>query len=467
MRRVFILSIAALLAGCVSPPKLGPEPVVRPSTQYETARSFQAEAAPWPEAAWWRAYGDPQLTLLVEEALASSPTMAQAAARLRRAEALVGAAGAATLPSVSADGSLTVSRPSTEAGVPVLPERQGFHDYGKVGLSFAWELDFWGKNRASLAAAKSDAEAARADAAAARLVISTSVAATYADLTRLFADRDVLQETLAVREKSLELVTARVAHGFDSEADLAQAQAGPPAARSELAQADEAIGLTRNRLASLLGSGPDRGMSIDRPSAPALKSFGLPRGLAADLLGHRPDVVAARWRVEAAGKRIKVAHAQFYPNINLLGLLGFEALGVDNLFRGGSDVGAGGPALSLPIFDGGRRRANYRGARADYDAAVALYDETVTQALRDVADVAVSSRQLAREIAGADEALHATERAYQLAQLRYSGGAADYQSVLLVEDRLLARRRVAAALRARAFVLDVSLTRSLGGSVLR
>lgn len=131
----------------------------------------------------------------------------------------------------------------------------------------------------------------------------------------------------------------------------------------------------------------------------------------------------------------------------------------------GAGVGAAGPALSLPIFDGGRRRANYRGARADLDNAVAVYDDVVAQALREVADVVVSERQLALQRSEAEEALTSTERAYRLAQLRYRMGAADYQSVLLVEDRLLARRRILTAVRSRAFVLDVALVRALGGGV--
>jgi NodT family efflux transporter outer membrane factor (OMF) lipoprotein len=392
--------------------------------------------------------------------------MAQAAARLRRAEALVGSATAASLPSVSADGSLTISKPSTADGIPVLPERQGYHDYGRATLGFAWELDFWGKNRAAIAAATSEAEATRADAAAARLLVSVSVAATYADLARLYADRDVLADTLDVREKTLALVRARVVHGFDSDADLAQAEAGPPSARSDLAAADEAIGLTRNRLAALLGAGPDRGQTIVRPGNTSLKPFGLPANLAANLLGRRPDIVAAKWRAEAAAKRIKVARAQFYPNINLLGFVGFDALGIGNLLTAGADVGGAGPAISLPIFDAGRRRATFRGARADYDASVALYDETVTQAMREVADVAVSMRMLKDELKGAEDARLATERAYRLAQLRYKAGAADYQSVLLVEDRLLTRRRVLSALQSRAFILDIALVRSLGGGTL-
>ena len=460
-----LLATSALLSGCVTPPKLGPATTPAPADHYAADRSFAAAPVPWPTDSWWTAYGDPQLNALIAEGLAGVPSTRQAEARLRRADALAQAARAPILPAITADGSITLTNPSTADGIPVLPERQGYHDYGRATLGFSWELDFWGRNRAALAAARSDERAAAADTAGARLIVATALAAAYAELVRLYADRDVFVDTLEIRERTLALVRARVEHGYDSDADLAQAEAGPPAARTDIAATDETIGITRNRIAALLGDGPDRGLAITRPAVLKLASFGLPPSLPTELLGRRPDIVAARWRVEAGSHRVDSAHAQFYPSVNLVAFVGFDALGVGNLLNAGADVGGGGPALSLPIFDGGRRRANYRGARADLDNAVATYDDVVSQALREVADVVVSERQLALQRTQAEEALSATERAYRLAQLRYRMGAADYQSVLLVEDRLLVRRRVVAAFRSRAFVLDVALVRALGGGI--
>ena len=460
-----LLATSALLSGCVTPPELNPPPQPTTASHYMANRSFAVSAVPWPTDNWWTAYGDPQLDALIAEGLSGVPTTRQAEARLRRANAVAEAARAPILPAVNANGSITLTNPSTADGIPVLPERRGYHDYGRATLDFSWELDFWGRNRAALAAARSDERAAAVDAAGARLLVATSLAAAYADLVRLYADRDVFADTLEIRERTLALVRVRVEHGYDSDADLAQAEAGPPSARTDLAATDETIGITRNRIAALLGDGPDRGLAIKRPAVLRLTSFGLPSSLPAELLGRRPDIVAARWRVEAGSHRVESARAQFYPSVNLLAFIGFDALGVSNLLIPGTDVGGGGPALSLPIFDGGRRQANYRGARADLDNAVATYDDVVAQALREVADVVVSARQLSLQRSQAEEALDATERAYRLAQFRYRMGAADYQSVLLVEDRLLARRRILAAFKSRAFVLDVALVRALGGGV--
>jgi NodT family efflux transporter outer membrane factor (OMF) lipoprotein len=212
-----------------------------------------------------------------------------------------------------------------------------------------------------------------------------------------------------------------------------------------------------------MGEGPDRGLAIERPGAAMIQAFGLPPSLAADLIGRRPDLVAARWRAEADAKRIGVAKAQFYPDINLVADIGFEALHLHNFFKVGSDIGSVGPAVTLPIFEGGRLRANLRGADADYAEAVATYDATLTQALQDVADAATSERALSERLAQSQAALAADEDAYRIAKLRYDGGLADYQSVLLAEDAVLVNRRVVVDLRARAFTLDIELVKALGG----
>jgi NodT family efflux transporter outer membrane factor (OMF) lipoprotein len=226
---------------------------------------------------------------------------------------------------------------------------------------------------------------------------------------------------------------------------------------------DEAIQLDRNRLAALLGAGPDRGMAIARPAAPRLKAFGLPASLSLDLLGRRADIAAARARAEAAARRIDVAEAAFYPNVNLVAFLGFQALGLANLARNGSDIGALGPAVTLPLFTGARLQGQFRQAEADYQSAVADYDRTVTEALQQVADVAASQKALGERLAATRQAVADSEEAYRIARRRYEGGLSNYLSVLSAEDRLLANRRDLTDLEARAFSLDVALVRALGG----
>ena len=460
---VSILLAALLTSACATLPDAAPSRVAKAPEAYATTQSLPASNAAWPADTWWTAYGDTQLNALVDEALNGSPTLAQAQARLRRAQALASQAKAAQLPSVSATGGVERAKQSYNNGIPADFVPQGYNDYGRLSLNFDWELDFWGKNRAAVAAATSEAKAAQADAAQARLMLATSVAASYADLARLYAERDVAERSVALRTETLNLVSDRVTNGLDTRGELRQAEAGPPNARAELAALDEQIAQTRNGLAALLGAGPDRGLGIARPSVAGLKPFGLPANLAADLIGRRPDVVAAKWRAEAASKRIGQAKAAFYPNVNLAAAIGVQSLHLDKLFDSGSDVGSVGPAVSLPIFEGGRLKANLRVAEADRDSAVAAYDSAVTQALRDVADVAASERALDTRLSESRAALAASEDGFRIAKLRYKGGLSTYQNVLIAEAAVLTQRRIVADLESRALTLDVALVRALGG----
>jgi len=425
--------------------------------------SFSARTSDWPAAEWWTVYKDPQLNSLIAEALKMSPTLAQAQARVRAANALERASRASLLPTLTANASVTEAKQSYNAGFPKAFVPQGYQDYGQATLDFNYEFDFWGKNRAAIAAASSDARAAQAEAAQAQLALSCAIADVYADLARLYAERDITSKALKVRQQTADLVIRRVKAGLDTQGEQRQAEAGVPAARAQLAALDENVALTRNRLAALLGAGPDRGLTIEPPAAPALAAIGLPENLSADLLGRRPDILAARWRAEAAAKRIKQSEAAFYPNVNLAAYVGSNVLNLENLTRSGSDIGSVGPAMSLPIFQGGRLRANVLYADAERDGAIAAYNGTVVDALQQVADAVTSARALDARLAESKSALEAYEDAYDVARRRYEGGLANYQSVLLAEDSVLAQRLTVADLKSRAFSLDVALVRALGG----
>jgi NodT family efflux transporter outer membrane factor (OMF) lipoprotein len=463
MRRSFVaaLSLASLLlASACAAPDLGPKPVLKVASP---ASRLASPVADWPAEDWWADYSDPQLANLIETGLRMAPSIALAEARLRRASALTGQASAAASPSLSANAGMAESKPSYNTGLPTPAALHGLNDTGRATLDFSYEFDLWGKTRASIAAATSEDAAARADTAAARLIVSTSIAAAYADLARLFADRDVLGATLAIREQTLDLVRRRAERGYDSETELRQAEVGPPLARADLEATDEQIALTRLRLAALMGQGPEAAAAIARPNVASLHGPGAPANLPSALVARRPDLVAARWRAEAASERIDVAHAAFYPNVNLVGLIGAQSLGIANLADAGSGLGSVGAVVNLPIFDGGRRKAGYRVARADYDAAVAAYDGVLNQALEEVADAVTSQRALERRLAESRLAQDAATSAWRLAQRRYTAGAADFTTVLVAEDRMLSTQRAVSALEARRFILDLALVRALGG----
>ena len=465
LHRAVLLAGCAALAGCATMPDLGARPALRdPATLGAVPASAEA-AAPgaWPGDGWWKDYGDPQLAALIEEALAGSPTLAAADARARKAAAYAQSAGAGLLPSLTANGQVNEVKQSYNNGFPAQFVPKGLNDTGRVSLDLAYELDFFGRNRAALRAATSEREAAAIEARAARLALATSVAAAYADLARLAAQREVDLAAVKQREEVAALVTRRVASGLDTRGEQRQADAGVPLARADLAATDEAIALTRNRLAALLGAGPERGAAIALPAPRILPAAPLPANLALDLIGRRADIVAARLRAEAAAASIAVARAGFYPNVNLLAFAGFQSFGLGNLTAKGSDIAQAGAAISLPIFSGGRIEGQYRSARADYDEAVAQYDAVLVRALNEVADAAASQRALGARQAEAHAALAASEEAYSIARRRYEGGLSPYLSVLTAQDALLRNRQLVAALDARALTLNVELIRALGG----
>src|SRR5262245_66227771 len=270
LAQVLLLSTALLTSACASVPDLGPAPQGKSVEIYTAEEAFGAPAADWPTTTWWTAYGDPQLDRLVAEALAGAPSLAQAEARLRRAEAVAQQAGASRLPQVSADASAAAVKQSYNNGIPQAFVPQGWQDTGRAALNFSYELDFWGRNRALVAAATSEAEAARADVAQARLALSTSVAAAYADLVQLYAESISTEDAVEVRTRTVELLSMRLAQGLENQGAVRQAEAGRAAEEAKLAAIAESIALTKTAIAALLGAGPDRGRKIGQPAGPTL-----------------------------------------------------------------------------------------------------------------------------------------------------------------------------------------------------
>jgi NodT family efflux transporter outer membrane factor (OMF) lipoprotein len=452
-----------LSSACASVPDLGVKPEPRAASAFAASASLSGFQSEWPSEGWWANYADAQLSALIDEAIAGSPDLAAAAARMRTAEGYAQRAGAALKPTIDAFAQPELAKQSQNQSMPAAAIPNGWNDSGSMGLSFSLDLDLWGKNRAALRAANADADAAGFELAEARLALTTGIASTYADLAALYAQSDSLVAVLAIREKTAELVARRVDIGLDTRAELKQATARASQARADIEATEEAIALTKNALAALVGAGPDRALTIGRPVAKALRSQRLPANASIDLVGRRPDIAAARARVAAAPDRIKEARAAFYPNINLTALIGLQAFGLGNLLSGGSTFGSVSPAVSLPLFHGGALQGQYRGRRGQYDEAVALYDAQVIEALRETADAVTSQKRLVVRLAESRSALADFQEAHALALRRYEHGLATYLDVLSAEEGVVSARLAVAELESRAFTLDVQLIRALGG----
>lgn len=457
-------AMTLLLGACASTDGLKPSGHMTDADTLHAERSLAGaplSAAAWPRADWWRQLGDPRLDALVREALQDNPDLALAAARARKAEAQAGLARADRLPAINASGSVSGAHmPGT-----LIPAPLGGH-FGWVKYAYAnfkWDLDLWGGKRAAWEAAVDQVHAAAVDEHAARLAVSTNVARAYARLGYAFRQRDIAGDELSRAADAHKLTAQRVAAGIDSQFQLKRGDAEVAQAKRALAAAKHEVEAARIALSVLLGKGPDRGLDIDQPEPLAPAELALPPELSAGLLGRRPDLVAARWRVEAAGRNIKSAKAAFLPDISLGAMAGFAAGGSDTLFQLPARFFQVAPAISLPIFNGGKLRANLAGRDADYDLAVADYNKTLIGALNQVADEVKTLTSLQAQSQAQEQARDAAEQAWELSEQRYKAGVGSYLEALDVRQQLLEAEQAAAALHARQVDQSIQLIQALGG----
>ena len=464
-RALVALMVAAIVSACATTGGLKPQSTIQKPDNLAVGGSLaKATVSPdaWPESKWWTQFGDPQLNELIEEGLAGSPTLQIAEARTRAALAQAHVAQSALYPEVDAKADTTRQRFSLNGELP--PPYAGTWDqFSELQATLNWEIDFWGKNRAAYGQALGEARAAALDTSAARLALSANIAHAYVQLERAYLQLDVAHATLAQREQIYKLTQDRSEAGVDSRLELRQAESALPAAREQIAQLQETIELSRNQLAALLGKGPDRGQAIERPAANALTTLIIPSRIPSELLGRRPDVLAQRWRVEAAAHGIDNAKAQFYPDVNLIALVGFQTLGGVSLITAANRDPGVGAAVTLPLFDAGRRRGNLAARDSDYDVAVDQYNQSIADALRDVVDQLTSFKSVDEQKLQQREGLATAQDAYDLATLRYREGVGNYLQVLTTETQLLSQRSLDADLRARSLDIQIDLARALGG----
>ncbi|WP_049621370.1 efflux transporter outer membrane subunit [Frateuria defendens] len=458
--------LALALAGCVSSGGLHPDGQPLDPASLEAGRSlaaFTPSPAAWPQQDWWSGLGDARLAALIDEALANNPDLAAADARARQAQAEAGVADAARGPTLDAGASVAGARIPTT----VMPASAGGGHFALAKYAygnFSWDLDLWGGKRAAWEAALGQARAAEIERRAARIEVSANVARAYVQLGYAYAQQDVAKAELERAGHARTLTRQRVAAGIDSQVQLKQGDEEVASAEQQAAVAARAIDAARSSLAVLLGRGPDRGQAIARPQVLRPATLAVPPDLPVDLIGHRADLVAARWRVEAASRDIQAAKAEFLPNVSLGALAGFVALGGGtNLFQMPARFYNVGPSVSLPLFDGGRRRANLAGQDAAYDLAVAQYNKTLVGAVNEVADDLSALRSYGEQIAAQQRALEAADQAWQLAEQRYRAGVGSYLEALSVRQQLLADEQRMAGLQAQQVDASVQLIQALGG----
>jgi NodT family efflux transporter outer membrane factor (OMF) lipoprotein len=450
------LLAALLLAGCASTEGIAPTAQLTRPQQL----GLQPVQTAFPKADWWADFHDPELDRLIATALTDNPSLQVAQARLEQARAQVQGAGSALKPKLGAAVSST--RQQFSNNYIYGPYGSNWYYDNSALLQGSWELDFFGKNRQTLQAAIGEAHAAAAQEQAARVLLAANVASAYVNLARLIAIQNVLQQTLQQREHMLKLVQDRVRAGLETTVQEKQALAEVPQIRLQLDQTAVQITQARNLLAALTGQAPQATATL-APQLSALPTMNLPDTLPASLIGRRADIVAARWQVEAALHGVKAARAAFYPDVNLTAFAGFSALGFSQWLTGGSQTLGVGPALTLPIFEGGALRAQLRGKSAQADAAIAQYNGTLVDAVHEVADAIAARQSIGQQIAQQQQALDAAQDALRLVDQRYKAGLSNYLTVLTVQSSVLKLQQAGVDLKAQALADDVALIRALGG----
>jgi len=450
------------LAGCANYFDLKDSKQIAPASQFEATQSVPAEGGQWPTLDWANQFGDPQLPQLIAEALDGSPSIAQAQARIAKASSYIESSRSALYPKVTGSYSWTRELYSSNSLYPP-PYGGTWYSENNVLASASWDLDLWGKNRERLGQAVSAEKAAEADMQQARVTLAASVARTYNTLAQQYALRDIADQEIKNRQTVGSITGDRVRAGLDTNVERQTANGNIATSESSLSELDGQIQTTRYQLAALLGKGPDRGLQIAKPVFNPGGNVSLPDNVPADLIARRPDIVAARWQVEAAMHDIKEAKAEFFPDVNLAAGFGFDAFGWGRFLMSSSRQIQFGPAIHIPIFDAGALRSQLKGRYADFDLDVANYNQTLINALSDVATQISSIRSIDRQQGDAQRALDASAKAYELAVIRYKAGLSPQLQVLNADENRLAAEQTVTNLKMRRRDLQIGLIKALGG----
>ena len=458
------LAVVVALAGCAAGPDyVRPAVDVPPAWQLEEPWREATPSDAEPKGPWWERFGDARLDALQAQALAQSPTLAIASARLVQARAVVASSEAGQLPSASiaaraARQRISANRPLSNYGVPNFATVQ---DDFTPALAVSYEVDLAGRVRRTIEGARASAEQAAADLENTRLMLGTDLATAYFNLRAIDIELDVVVRSLELQGRSLEFVRTRHDLGAASGLDVAQQQALYDSTRTQLDLLRRQRGPFEHAVATLTGT-PAPSFRL-APDLRELVPPAVPLGVPSDVLERRPDVASAERAMAAANAQIGVAKAAYYPSITITALGGGESRIFGGLFDAPSLVWSLGATLVQPVFQGGRLDANVEFARANYDATVATYRRVVLTAMQEVEDGITGLASLERADAQARIAVETARRVLELANARYEGGATTYLDVIVAQQALLSAERQAAQLAGQRLLTSVFLIKALGG----
>jgi multidrug efflux system outer membrane protein len=463
-----LLAVAPAGAGWLA---VGPD--YQPPTNSVPANYKAAELGAWkegrpldrvPKGNWWEVFGDEALNDLESRALGANQALKAAVARVEQSRAVARVARSELLPTITADPSYTRQRFSPNAE----PSFGGITTSTfSVPLDLSYEIDLWGRVRRGFESARADAQASLAAFHNVLLTLEADVAQNYFTLRALDAEIATVGDTVDLRQEQVRLVRSRFEGGIGNELDVARAETELATTEAEAASLAKRRAELENALGILAGENPAVFRIAALPRADAAKwnprPPEIPAGLPATLLERRPDVAEAERQLAAANARIGVAKAAFFPVLLLTGSGGYLSADVESLFNWSGRAWSIGPSLSLPIFAGGRNRANYRRSQSAYDESIARYRQQVLVAFADVENSLAGIHHLSRQAAAQDRAVANARRAADLAGERYRAGIVSYLEVVDANREALQSERSRVQLSGRRLNAAVQLVKALGG----
>lgn len=457
---IFLALSILVLAGCAVGPDYR-QPMVETPVAYKETRGWKM-AEPQdraPRGRWWEIYGDPQLNALVQQVELSNQNIRAAEAKYRQALALLGAARAGYSPTLSTG--LAASRgQSVSASGTTLPAAP-IGNTDRISFTASWEADVWGRIGRVVESNQASAEASGADLQAALLSAQTALAQTYLQLRINDVERQLLEQTVAAYERSLQITRNRYEAGVAGRIDVAQAEAQ---LKSTQAQAID-LGVQRSQLehavALLVGKAPADFKLEPNNGLPSIPD--IPVGLPSELLERRPDIAAAERRAAAANAQIGIAQAAFFPSLTLSASTGYQGSSFANLISLPNRFWSLGPALAATLFDGGARLAQKEQAIAAFDNNVAAYRQTVLTGFQEVEDNLSALRILGEEARVQQEAAKFAAESVTLANNQYVAGTVSYLNVVSAQATSLGADRSGLDITGRRLIASVSLLKALGG----
>lgn len=467
--RIFLLRpLAALMAlamlamaGCAS---VSPDVHLLPQQDLARAQlpnDIKLASEGWPAARWWTHYHDGQLDSLIGQALAGSPSLAVAASRIAASQAALSYDRADAGVSVDLAAGANRQRYSANGLFPP-PIGGSYYNETTVQLQARYQVDWWGKRRAQIAAALGDVNASRADFAMAEQNLAAQVAQGYFALQSDWTRLANLQQLHAVLDALVEDKRKRIHRGLAPSDQQYMAQAQLTYREQTMAGLQTHAQREREALRALLGA-DGSALATLAPAPIHGVAHGLPGKLGVELLARRPDLQAARWRVQASLSRTEAAQAAFYPDLDITGALGLDAVKLSNLLTSGSRTLLVGPALSLPLFDSHRLDARLDAARSERNEMIADYNQSVVNAVRDVAQAGVDLQGVQQQIVHQAGTLDATAALLHSAQAKFDRGLADRSSTLTSQAALLVQQDAGLQLQGQQLIAEVALVHALGG----